>query len=41
MKSNTGRAIGNVLKEQSINSGTNLVTDAIMGNNIKEGLKKR
>ena len=40
VKSNTGRAIGNALKEQAINSGTNLVTDALMGNNIKEGLKR-
>ena len=40
VKSNTGRAIGNALKEQAINSGTNLVTDALMGNDLKEGLKR-
>ena len=40
VKSNTGKAIGNVLKEQAIESGANLVTDVIMGNNIKEGLKR-
>ena len=27
VKSNTGKAIGNVLKEQAIKSGANLVTD--------------
>ena len=40
VKSNTGRAIGNALKEQAINSGTNLVADALMGNNLKDGLKR-
>ena len=38
--SNTGKAIGNVLNGLAIAIGRNLVTDAIMGNNIMEELKR-
>ena len=34
VKSNTGKAIGNAIKEQVIESGTNLAVDALRGNNI-------
>ena len=40
VNSNTGRAIGKALKEQAIESGTNLVTDVLRGNNISEGSKR-
>ena len=40
VNSNTGRAIGKALKEQAIESGTNLVTDVLRGNNISEGFKR-
>ena len=40
VKSNTGRAIGNALKEQVIESGTNLAKDIILGNDLKEGVKR-
>ena len=38
-KSNTGKALGNVLKEQVISSAINLTGDVIQGNNLKESLK--
>ena len=38
-KSNTGKALGNVLKEQVISSALNLTGDVIQGNNLKESLK--
>ena len=40
MKSNTGRAIGKVLKEQAIDTAKNLTTDVLLGNNLKEGLNR-
>ena len=38
-KSNTGKALGNVLKEQALSSALNLTGDVIQGNNLKESLK--
>ena len=38
-KSNTGKALGNALKEQAISSALNLTGDVIQGNNLKERLK--
>ena len=38
-KSNTGKALGNALKEQAISSAINLNGDVIQGNNLKESLK--
>ena len=38
-KTNTGKALGNVLKEQAISSASNLTGDVIQGNNLKESLK--
>ena len=38
-KTNTGKALGNVLKEQAISSALNLTGDVIQGNNLKESLK--
>ena len=40
VKSNAGKANGHAIQEQAVESGANLVTDAIMGNNIKEGIKR-
>ena len=40
VKSNTGRAIGKSLKEQGISSGTNLISDLVAGNNLKQGLDR-
>ena len=40
VKSNTGRAIGNALKEQAIETGTNLLTDVIVGNDLNQGLNR-
>ena len=37
-KSNTGKMIGNTIKEQAISSGTNLIADAVRGNDMKESL---
>jgi len=39
VKSNTGKALGNALKEQAISSAINLTGDVIQGNNLKESLK--
>ena len=38
-KSNTGKALGNALKEQALSSAINLTGDVIQGNNLKESLK--
>ena len=38
-KSNTGKVLGNALKEQAISSAINLTGDVIQGNNLKESLK--
>ena len=40
INSNTGRAIGKALKEQAIESGTNLVTDVLRGNSLSEGFNR-
>ena len=38
-KSNTGKVLGNALKEQAISSAINLTGDVIQGNNLKESPK--
>ena len=38
-KSNTGKVLGNALKEQAISSAINLTGDVIQGNNLKESLE--
>ena len=35
---NTAKAIGHAIKRQAIESGVNLLAEAIMGNDLKEGL---
>jgi len=40
VKSNTGRAITSALKTQAIDTAKNLATDALLGNNLKEGLNR-
>ena len=40
MRSNTGQAIGNALKDQAINTTKNLATDILTGNPFKEGVKR-
>ena len=40
VKSNTGKAIGKAIKEHVIESGTNLATDVLRGNNLSEGLNR-
>ena len=40
VKSNTGKAIGNAIKEQVIESGANLAVDALRGNNIRDGINR-
>ena len=40
MRSNTGQAIGNALKNQAIDTAKNLATDVLSGNNLKEGVKR-
>jgi hypothetical protein len=37
-KSKTGKMIGNAIKEQAISSGTNLLADAVRGNDLEESL---
>ena len=37
VKSNTGKAIGKEIKEQVIESGVNLATDALRGKNLSVG----
>ena len=38
--SNTGKAIGNAIKEQVKESGTNLAVDALRGNNLRDGINR-
>ena len=40
MISNTGKAIGNEIKDQAINTAKNLATDVLTGNPLKEGVKR-
>ena len=40
MKSNTGKAIGNALKNQAIDTAKNLAADVLSGNPLKEGVKR-
>ena len=40
VKSNTGKAIGNAIKEQVIESGANLAVDALRGNNLRDGINR-
>ena len=40
VKSNTGKAIGNAIKEQVIESGVNLAADALRGNDLSVGLNR-
>ena len=40
VRSNTGQAIGNALKNQAIDTAKNLATDVLSGNNLKEGVKR-
>ena len=40
VRSNTGQAIGNALKNQAIDTAKNLATDVLTGNNLKEGVKR-
>ena len=40
VKSNTGKAIGNALKNQAIDTAKNLATDVLSGNPLKEGVKR-
>ena len=37
-KSNTGKMIGNAIKEQAISSGTQLFADVVRGNDLEESL---
>ena len=39
-KSNTGKAIGRALKNQAIETDTNLTGDLISGNSLKEGVER-
>ena len=40
MRSNTGQAIGNALKNQARDTSKNLATDVLTGNNLREGVKR-
>ena len=40
VKSNTGKAVGRVLKKQAIETATNLATDILSGNSLKEGVER-
>ena len=40
VRSNTGQAIGNALKNQAIDTAKNLATDVLSGNSSKEGVKR-
>ena len=40
VKSNTGKAIGNALKNQAIDTAKNLAADVLSGNPLKEGVKR-
>ena len=37
-KSNTGKMIGNAIKEQAISSGTQLLADVVRGNDLEESI---
>ena len=39
-KSNTGKVIGGALKNQAIESATNLATDVLSGNSLKKGVER-
>ena len=39
VKSDSGKMLGNALKEQAISSAINLVGDVVKGNNIKESIQ--
>ena len=39
LRSNTGKLIGNAVKEQAVESSINVVSDIAKGRNIKESLK--
>ena len=39
-KSNTGKVIGRALKNQAIDSATNLATDILSGNSLKKGVER-
>ena len=40
VKSNTGKAVGRVLKKQAIETATNLAGDILSGNSFKEGVER-
>ena len=40
VKSNTGKAIGNALKNQAIDTAKNLAADVLSGNPLNEGVKR-
>ena len=40
VRSNTGQAIGNALKNQAIDTAKNLATDVLTGSNLREGVKR-
>ena len=40
VKYNTGKAIGRALKNQAIETATNLATNVLSGNSIKEGVER-
>ena len=40
MRSNTRQAIGKALKDQAINTAENLPTDVLIGNPLKESVKR-
>ena len=40
VKSNTGKAVGRVLKKQAIETATNLAGDILSGNSLKEGVER-
>ena len=40
MRSNTGKVLGNALKDQAIHTAKNLATDVLIGNPLKEGVKR-
>ena len=39
-KLNTSRAIGRALQDQAITTGTNLLADAVAGNDLKQGVDR-
>ena len=39
-KSTTGKAMGRALKNQAIETATNLATDILSGNSLKEGVER-